>query len=69
MTASDLKIARIRAGLRQYRLAAALGISQTALSQIENGQRPVPRERLEAIAEAIRGLAPPAAKESDDAAT
>jgi transcriptional regulator with XRE-family HTH domain len=57
MTGLDLKILRIRAGMRQYRVAAALGISQTVLSQVENGQRTVPPERLEDMARVVRDLA------------
>jgi transcriptional regulator with XRE-family HTH domain len=59
MTGLDLKIARIRANLKQYRVAAALGVSQTVLSQIENDQRVVTPERLEQIAQTIRDLALP----------
>ena len=63
MNGVDIKVARIRAGLRQYRLAGALGISQTVLSQIENGQRIVPQERLEEIARAIRDVTAATASE------
>ena len=56
MTGLEIKILRIRAGLRQYRVAGALGMSQTVLSQIENGQRVVSQERIEEIARAIREL-------------
>jgi transcriptional regulator with XRE-family HTH domain len=35
----DLKIARLKAGLRQYELAAQLGIPQSRLSEIESGRR------------------------------
>ena len=58
MNGLDLKIERVRRGLRQYRVAAALGITSTTLSQIENGQRIVPQERLEEFARVIRSLAP-----------
>jgi transcriptional regulator with XRE-family HTH domain len=69
MTGLDLKIARVRAGLRQYHVAAAVGMSQSVLSQIENGQRVVSQERLDQIARAIRrlgGAAP--SEEATDAA-
>ncbi|MEA2595268.1 MAG: Helix-turn-helix domain [Thermomicrobiales bacterium] len=56
MTGIDIKIARIRVGVRQHHLAGALRISQTALSQIENGHKPVSQVRLDEIAQAIRDL-------------
>lgn len=56
MTGLDLKIARIRAGVRQYHLASALQISQTTLSQIENGQKSVSQDQLDTIARKIRDL-------------
>ena len=45
----ELKIARIRAGLKQYQLAAKLGIAPTQLCEIENGRREVSPELLERI--------------------
>jgi transcriptional regulator with XRE-family HTH domain len=68
MTGLDIKIARIRAGLRQYKVAAALGITQTVLSQIENEQRNVSQEQLEQITRAIRVLAARSESEVPDAA-
>jgi transcriptional regulator with XRE-family HTH domain len=56
MNGTELKIARIRRGLRQYRLAAALGIPQTTLCAIENGQKPITHDRAVAIHNAIREL-------------
>jgi transcriptional regulator with XRE-family HTH domain len=41
MTNEQLKAARSRAGLTQKQAAAALGVSQPYLSQLEKGQRPV----------------------------
>lgn len=41
MTNEQLKAARSRAGLTQKQAAAALGVSQPYLSQLEMGQRPV----------------------------
>ena len=58
LTGLDVKIERIRAGVRQYHVAGALRISQTTLSQIENGQKPVTQDRLGEIARTIRDLAP-----------
>jgi len=38
MQGIDLKILRLKAGLRQYKLAAEIDIPQSRLSQIENGK-------------------------------
>lgn len=35
----DIKIARLKAGMRQYDLAARLGIPPSRLSEIESGRR------------------------------
>ncbi len=35
----ELKIARLRAGLKQYEMAARLGISSTQLCEIEMGRK------------------------------
>ncbi len=35
----ELKIARLRAGLKQYQMAARLGISSTQLCEIEMGRK------------------------------
>lgn len=43
----DLKIMRLRAGLRQYDLAARLGIPPNRLSEIESGRRQPSEELLE----------------------
>ena len=45
----ELKIARLRAGLKQYELAAKVGIAPTQLCEIETGRREVPAELLERI--------------------
>ncbi len=45
----ELKILRIRAGLRQYELAEQLGITQTKLSEIECGRAQVSTELLKRI--------------------
>ena len=51
----ELKIARIRAGLRQYELAARVGITQTKLSEIECGRVQPSRELLQRILEVLKG--------------
>ena len=45
----ELKIARLRAGLKQYELAAKVGIAPTQLSEIETWRRELPPELLEQI--------------------
>jgi hypothetical protein len=45
-----------------------LGSARPPFSQIENGQKVVAYERLEAIAQTIRDLAPPTTPEVGDAA-
>lgn len=45
----ERKIARLRAGLKQYELAAKVGIAPTQLCEIETGRRQVPAELLERI--------------------
>lgn len=42
----ELKIARLRAGLKQYELAAKVGIASTQLCEIEAGRREVSPELL-----------------------
>ncbi|MBL8271686.1 helix-turn-helix domain-containing protein [Steroidobacter sp.] len=44
MTHDRLKAGRLKAGLTQQQAAAALGVSQSYLSQLEMGQRPVTAE-------------------------
>jgi transcriptional regulator with XRE-family HTH domain len=44
MTNEQLKAGRLKAGLTQQRAAAALGVSQPYLSQLEMGERPVTPE-------------------------
>ena len=53
----DIKIARIRAGLRQYQVAMSVGILPNRLSEIESGRRSPPPELLERIFEAVQGTA------------
>jgi len=45
----ELKIARLRAGLKQYELAAKVGIAPTQLCEIETGRRELPPELLDRI--------------------
>lgn len=42
MKGLELKIARIRANLKQWELASKLGITQNRLSQYELGRKPIP---------------------------
>jgi transcriptional regulator with XRE-family HTH domain len=59
----ELKLRRIRAGLRQYRVAQELGIPPSILCDYENGRKPIPPRRGQRILAAIdrlslsRGLA------------
>lgn len=59
MTSDQLKTGRLRAGLTQNEAAAALGVSQPYLSQLEMGQRPVTAE-LARAATALYRLPPTA---------
>jgi len=49
----ELKIARLRAGLKQYELAAKVGIAPTQLCEIETGRRELGPELLERILRVI----------------
>ena len=44
MNGLELKIARIRANLKQWQLAAKIGVSQNRLSLYELGRQPIPPE-------------------------
>jgi transcriptional regulator with XRE-family HTH domain len=58
----EIKIARIRAGLRGYELAQRVGLSESALSRIETGRKQ-PTADLEArISEALGTAGSPADK-------
>ena len=61
----DLKIARIKAGLRQYELADRLGIHQVYLCQMEQGRRPIPPEIAKRIEGIINGSEVPPKEELD----
>lgn len=56
MKGMELKIARIRAGLKQYELAQLVGISQNRLSLIELDRRQPSPELLERIREALAAV-------------
>lgn len=53
MTGMELKLKRIKAGLKQYELAAKVGISVTKLCEIEMGRRKVNPELTQLILETI----------------
>lgn len=51
----ELKIARLRTGLKQYQLAAKVGITPTQLCEIEAGRRQPSPELLKRIFQVIKG--------------
>jgi len=51
----NLKIARLRAGVKQYELAAKVGIAPTQLCEIEAGRRQPSPELCQRILQAIKG--------------
>lgn len=51
----ELKIRRLRVGLKQYRVAAEVGIAPTQLCEIESGRRKPSPELLARIVEVIQG--------------
>lgn len=53
MEGIDLKILRIRAGIKQYELAALVGCTPERLSEYESGRRRPRPERLKRIIELI----------------
>jgi transcriptional regulator with XRE-family HTH domain len=52
----ELKLLRIRAGLRQYRVAQELGIPPSILCDWENGRRPIPPRQGQRVLDAIDRL-------------
>jgi transcriptional regulator with XRE-family HTH domain len=54
-TGLDIKIARIKSGLRQYDVAFRVGIAPSRLSEIENGRRRVSSKLREDIFGVITG--------------
>ena len=57
MSGLDIKLERTRLGLRQYKVAAALGWPSTTLWMIEANRRPVSPELANTITETMRQLA------------
>jgi transcriptional regulator with XRE-family HTH domain len=55
----ELKVRRIRAGLRQFRVAQELGIAPSMLCDYENGRKPVSSRQGQRILEAIDRLSLP----------
>ncbi len=53
----ELKLLRIRAGVRQYRVAQELGIPPSILCDWENERRPIPPHQAPRILAAIDHLA------------
>jgi len=59
----EIKIARIRAGVRAYELAHRVGLSESALSRIETGRKQASPELAERISEALSTAGSPATNE------
>jgi len=53
MNSLELRLARIKLGLKRYQIAAAVGIAPGRLSEIETGRRVVDAELLARISKAI----------------
>jgi transcriptional regulator with XRE-family HTH domain len=53
-----LKLLRVRAGVRQYKVAQALGIPPSVLCDWEAGRRPLPPGMGDRVEAAIGRLAP-----------
>ncbi len=49
MVGVEIRIARIKAGLKQYQVAAKVGVPQTIICEIEMGKRVVSPELLKRI--------------------
>lgn len=45
----ELKLLRIRLGLKQYYVASKLGVAPNRLCEMELGRRPIPTELLETL--------------------
>jgi transcriptional regulator with XRE-family HTH domain len=56
----EIKIARIRAGVRGYELAQRIGMSESMLSRIETGRKQPTNEVLARITEALSTAGSPA---------
>ena len=63
MKGLDFKLARVRAGVKQYEMAAALGICQTRLSAIENGRSKLTPEVEIRLRQILAELADPEGKD------
>ena len=57
MNGLDIKLERVRWGLRQYEVAQALGIPQTTLWAIESGRKAISQAETLAIVKTIHDLA------------
>jgi len=53
MLGVNIRIARIKAGLKQYSVAAQVGVPQTVISEIETGKRAVSPELLKRILDVL----------------
>ena len=60
MDGIELKIKRIRAGVRAYELAQRVGMSESALSRIETGRKQPSPEMVKRINEALSAAGSPA---------
>ncbi|NPV49508.1 MAG: helix-turn-helix transcriptional regulator, partial [Armatimonadetes bacterium] len=54
-TGEDLRLARRQRRLTQTEMARLLGVSQSMVSQIETGQRPIPDDLRQIIADWLAG--------------
>jgi len=62
MQGIDIRIARIRAGMKLYELAQRAGLREPDLSMIETGRREPTPEKAARIAEALNTAGSPADK-------
>ena len=56
LTGFDVKVARLRACIPQWRLAQELGLRPGVLSEIENGRRSLSPAQLSGIMEVIASM-------------
>jgi transcriptional regulator with XRE-family HTH domain len=57
MDGLDLKIARLRAGVRGYELARHVGMTESMLSRIETGRRAASPDELADLVAAVDAIA------------
>ncbi len=57
MDGLDLKIARLRAGVRGYELAQHVGMTESMVSRIETGRRPANPDELARLVAAVNAIA------------